>query len=256
MTFEEKIQEILCAANSGVPLNRIDIKGHGDATRRILKGGKPGAKKIEEMYANLLTFRELETHKKTQQSLNVSHASDLNREQKITLILEAIQNGTHKSYLDPKGHGKGITRLQQGRNVSDTKIDEMYRNVLSFAGKKVAHNSLSSTCPSRNRPMDKATSVEIVISKLLERIACLEVGMQKLQKEIDKKKESNIKPPKVLGVSLLRKTDVVHGQKYSRWYGVYNLNHKRSFIYIGKDVSKAKEKIQAWLDTHVSGGSQ
>ena len=104
--------------------------------------------------------------------------------------------------------------------------------------------------------MGKVKSLEILISSLLGRVASLEAGMQKLQKDLDQKKESNKKPPKILGVSLLRKTDVVHGQKYSRWYGLYNLNGKRCFIYIGKDVSKAKAKIQSWLDSHVAGGSR
>jgi len=253
MTIEEKVQEIIRATNSGVPLNRIDIKGHGGAARRILQGSKVGVQKIEEMYANLLAFSELGTQKKAQATGNIPPAPSVSREQKIELILESVKKGILKTHLDPKGHGKGIDRLQQGGKVSDNKLDEMYRNFLAVNGQRAEKHSATDDWDCLVR---KVKSQEILVSSLLDRIASLEAGMQKLQKDLNQKKESDKKPPKILGVSLLRKTDVVHGQKYSRWYGLYKLNGKRCFIYIGKDVSKAKAKIESWLNSHVAGGSR
>jgi len=256
MNLEEKLQAIVQAAHSAVPFKRIDIKGQGNAVRRLLDGSQPCPRKIEEMYANLLAYQEFELQTRTQQQLNISPDATLTLQQKRNLILEALQKGIPKSRLDTKGGGKAPTRLQRGHNVSTQKLDEMYLNLLSFAGHRVEHDSISPTCPSCHRLTEKVKSLELIISSLFDRIVSLEAGVQKLQKELDLKKELDSKPPKILGVTLLRKTDVVHGRKYSRWYGLYYLNGKRVWIYIGKDVSKAKSKIQSWLDSHVSGDSQ
>jgi hypothetical protein len=256
MDLDEKRQAIIHAANAGVPLRRLDIKGQGNSVRRLLNGSLLGARKIEEMYANLVAYQEFELQQRTQQQLNLSPDPSLTNEQKRNLILEAAEKGIPKGRLDPKGGGKGVTRLQRGGNVSPEKLDEMYLNLLTCAGHRVEHDSISPTCPSCHRLTEKIKSLELVISSLFDRIASLEAGMQKLQKELDQKKELDSKPPKILGVSLTRKTDVVHGQKYSRWYGLYNLNGKRCWIYVGKDVANAKAKIQSWLDSHLSGANQ
>lgn len=254
MTIEKKLQEIIRAAKSGMPLSQIDVKGHGGSARRILQGSKVGTQKIEEMYANLVAFHELRTQKKAQAPGNIFPALSATREQKIKLIVESVKKGIPKVHLDPKGHGKGIERLQQGGKVSDNKLDEMYRNLLVVNDQRAEKHS--ATSDAWDYLVKKVKSQEILVASLFDRIASLEAGMEKLQKDFEQKKESDKRPPKILGVSLLRKTDVVHGQKYSRWYGLYNLNGKRCFIYIGKDVSKAKAKIESWLNSHVAGGSR
>ncbi len=254
MNLDEKRQAIIQAANRSVPLRRLDIKGQGNSVRRLLKGSLLGARKIEEMYANLVAYQGFELQPRTQQQINLTPDPNLSSDQKRNLIVDAALKGIPKGRIDPKGNGKGVTRLQHGGNVGHAKLDEMYLNLLGCAGHRVERDSISPLCPSCNRLAQKVTSLELVISSLLDRFTSLEGGIQKLQKELHLKKELDSKPPKILGVSLTRKTDVVHGQKYSRWYGLYNLNGKRSWIYIGKDVSKAKAKIQAWLDSHVAGG--
>jgi hypothetical protein len=250
MTLEEKIQEIIRAVNSGVPARRIDIKGCGNSVRRLLCGSKPGARKVEEMHANLLAFRQFELQEKTEQQLNLSLDPTLTRQQKQNIILEAVEKGIPKGRIDPKGGGKGIKRIQLGGNVSDQKLDEMYLNLLCVAGHRFQGDSISPTCSSCNPLKEKVCSLEHIISSLFDRITSLEGGIEKFQKELDQKKASNSKSPKILGVTLVRKTDVVHGKKYCRWYGLYTDNGKRYWIYIGKDVSKAKDKIHSWLLAH------
>lgn len=250
MTLEEKVQELIRSANSGVPARRIDIKGSGNSLRRLLCGSKLGAKKIEEMYANLLVYRQFELEQKTQQQLNISADPSLSTDEKRTLILEAVEKGIPKGRIDPKGGGKGVTRLQQSRSVCDQKLDEMYLNLLSFAGHRIQNHSISPSCSSCDRLLEKVNSLESVISSLFDRIVSFESGIEKLQQQLDQKKSLLSKPSKILGVPLLRKTDVIHGKKYCRWYGLYSDNGKRSWIYIGKDVSKAKDKIQSWLLAH------
>jgi len=252
MNLEQKIQQIREAANTGVPLNRIDIKGSGNAARRLIAGGKSSPKKVEEMFGNLLAFRQFELQQRNQQHLDILPDPSLSNDQKRNLILEAVSKGIPKGRIDSKGGGKAVTRLQRGYNVTQPKLDDMYLNLLSFAGHHVDHSSFASSCPSCHRLSEKVHSLDSIISSLFDRIASLEAALALLHKALDQKKAAS-KPPKILGASLVRKTDIIHGKKYSRWYALYSLLGKRHFIYIGNDVSKAKAKIQAWLDSHPSG---
>lgn len=256
MTLEEKKQEILRAANSAeIPFRRIDIKGGGNSVRRLLEGSQPTPQKLEEMYANLLAYRQFDLQQKTQQQLNLSPDPHLTFQQKKDLILEAHQKGIPQARLDPQG-GKAVTRLKQGKNVSEQKLDDMYLNLLQVAGHRVENSSISDDCPSCNRLLQKASSLEHLISSLFDRISSLEVGVEKLQKELDQKKSLPSKTTKILGVSLVRKTDVIRGKKYPRWYGLHKHHGKRCWIYIGNDLSKAKSKIQAWFNSHQEGAKK
>jgi hypothetical protein len=93
MDLDEKRQAIIHAANTGVPLRRLDIKGQGNSVRRLLNGSQLGARKIEEMYANLVAYQQFELQQRTQQQLNLSPDPNLTNEQKRNLIVEAAEKG-------------------------------------------------------------------------------------------------------------------------------------------------------------------
>lgn len=57
MTKEEKRLLLREAMLAGVPKKKLDIKGKGYSARRLLRGGGNTEKKIDEMYENLLAFR-------------------------------------------------------------------------------------------------------------------------------------------------------------------------------------------------------
>lgn len=57
MTKQEKVQAIKEALLAGVPKRKIDKKGRGYSAYRLLSGKGNTDKKIDEMYENLIIFR-------------------------------------------------------------------------------------------------------------------------------------------------------------------------------------------------------
>ena len=71
---------------------------------------------------------------------------------------------------------------------------------------------------------------------------------QQIKELSDQQAYSKAKPLEVLGLTITLKTDIIKGKKYKRWYAIFKDNNKRRLIYIGKDRTKAQEKITAWFE--------
>lgn len=85
------------------------------------------------------------------------------------------------------------------------------------------------------------------IATLQEKVRILEQTVVELSGMVNQRT-----PLKVLGLTVTQKLDIVKGRRYRRWYAIYRENGTRRLIYIGKDINRAEEKIQAWLEKNRS----
>lgn len=260
MTLEEKVEEIKKAAQSGVAKRRIDVKGNGVNMRKVLKGIKVSEQCIEEMYANLLKYRENPAASKARREKYRNASPEVPQKEKVKAIRKAVKSGAKKNDLDPFGGGDAIRKLERGKAVGLAKINEMYANLLSLRaaktqveqktkGRKRGAVKMPSPRQSKNKTAAAKATVEIPsssnvqIATLLEKIRILEEKVGQLSGAVNPRE-----PLKVLGLTVTQKVDIVKGKKYRRWYAIARENGKRRWIYIGKDVKKAEEKIQAWRE--------
>ena len=84
------------------------------------------------------------------------------------------------------------------------------------------------------------------LEELERRIYLLEKENKELKKMIDTPnvgQKNTLKSERILGYRVFQNTTVSNGKTYIRWYAW--INGKK--VYIGKDKSKAEEKIKAYL---------
>lgn len=164
----------------------------------------------------------------------------MTKEEKVSLIKQALLSGVPKRKIDIRGRGYSAIRLLSGLNNTDKKIDEMYENLLKFRNKDVEQSK--APAPAKEELAQRVKEQELEITSLKSRLEFLEKAIQPIQIAGDKKRTR-----KVLGIPITQKTDIVGGRKYVRWYGYTKHNGKRRWIYIGKDLLLAEAKITAWL---------
>jgi hypothetical protein len=269
MTTAEKVQEIKKAVKSGIPKRRIDVKGNGVIAYNLLQGKNVSDACIDEMYANLLEYHANPEIVKTRRSQYFNMHPDVSQKKKIQAIRNAVKKGAVKFHLDPFGGGSAVRKLEQGLSVSSAKINEMYANLLSL-GNQAVPKSPTNNCAeivndkasSKKRPERKAKAKTSStagknnksaavkrsgpngqIATLLEKIRILEDRVSELSEALKAKT-----PLKVKGLTVTQKLDKVKGKGYRRWYAIYRENGIRRWIYIGKDVNQAEEKIQSWFE--------
>lgn len=315
MTLNEKVQEIKKAVKSGVPKRRIGINGNGTKVRKLFAGEKVSDEDIEEMYANLLAYRETPNERRARREKYRNSHPGTSKEEKVKAIKKAAQSGMAKERLDPFGGGNAVRKLLQNESVGATKINEVYANLLAMdnslkmesesctkrlktqetqkapvtpkkASTKAQKSPVSSerktknvleareekaTVPPKKEHKAKEKSQKVssqrektpesdgqLHKKVLQQekqIAELSAKVSHLEetvREITEFMGSNKKRPmKILGITVTQKTDKVGDKKYRRWYGIYrgvDGKAKARWIYIGKDVTRAEEKIKAWLE--------
>ena len=93
----------------------------------------------------------------------------------------------------------------------------------------------------------KTKSLETIVISLMGQVQTPQSQIESLQSQINalshipKPNEKSVK--KIYGLTIIQKEDRVKGYRYKRWYAIYKKNGKRHFLYIGKDLSKTKERI-------------
>lgn len=241
----DKIQQILSVYNSGMPINKIDPIGGGSSVRTLLKGGNPTDRKVNQMYLNVVAYRK-QTMKDVKLNLALAPSASLTVFQKRQILIDAALSGIPKSTINPKSHGASVTRLLEGKPVWPKTLERMYSNLLDYAG---YNEDQSDTGESFYK--QKIQLLEETLLSVVDQMQVLETQMGLLQSQLNslnhlpKPNESSAR--KICGLTVIQKTDRVKGRAYKRWYAIDNRTSKRRFIYIGKDLSKAKDKIQKAL---------
>ena len=286
MTINEKVEEIKKAVQSGLPKRTIDMKGNGVKVRLLLKGKRVSEECIEELYSNLLKYRENPCEARVRLEKYSNSHPEVPQKEKVKAIRKAIKSGTKKNDLDPFGGGDAVRKLEKGKGVGSGKINEMYANLLfqkkgaskpaperSTKGGKERKSTAGNGQASKKRlAKEKAsgkssggkmpsTSDECLKTKFLEQKEQIATLLEKVRILEEKVGELSVAvnprtPLKVLGLTVTQKLDIVKGKKYRRWYAIYRANGTRQWIYVGKDVSKAEEKIQSWLEKKGSNHGQ
>ncbi len=251
MTIKEKAEEIKKAVQAGVSKRTIDRKGNGRNVRRLVEGKKVSEECIEEIYLNLLEYRPNRGERKERLEKYKHSHSEVSQKEKVKAICKAIKSGMKKSDLDPFGGGDAVRKLEKGKPVGSAKINEMYANLLSMkeaagkapAKKKAKRQKKNVSKKAVTLQEKKFSEQKEEINSLLEKVRILEEKVVTLSGLVNPKH-----PLKVLGLTVTAKLDIVKGKGYRRWYGIYRENGRRQWIYIGKDINKAEEKIQSWLE--------
>ncbi len=225
MKAQEKSKIVLKAAKRGkkdrrFSRTRIDPKGKGANIRRLERGEKVSEQKLNEMCvyilqtegkevpSSILLSKKEDTTDKTKQGKNKAN-------QMTYIFLEEYQ-----------GLKKRVIQLESALSILDKKLDNYS---LSEEKIKASENNLSKI----DKFLDKQKILE-------EKVNQLESFLPKLDKKDGTKK--------VLGFSIVQKTIQSGNKKYLKWYAYKQIDGKLKWVYIGDDISKAKEKISQWLE--------
>lgn len=210
----------------------------------------------------------------------------MERQEKIDAVLLAVRNGkVSKRQIDIKGKGKAVKKLESGDMISEEKLEEMYSalQALGKIGNKLDNksqelgnerklgNKLGKKYPllgngekEIRQKLDNLerenTALKASLFLLTERVSALENRLGNQTTELDKKLDIGQPDPReeldkkieplaknVLGFTVTEK-EMKGGKKY--WYGAKNDDGKTLWAYIGKDRSKAEEKIRDWVLKH------
>jgi len=206
----------------------------------------------------------------------------MDRQNKIQTILEAEKRFSARK-IDVPGKGKALLALRQGKGISDQKIDMLYGRVLELLSgeieKEMNHpdsrlidqdvvieKSITTSITesevidkkSITMLLDKIESLEKEVVRLRERVDVLERGKEKV---IDLSITESQKPIEtiktVIDKSITKETKVIdesitirplgytlYQDKKGNWYANKKESGKSQCIYVGKDVTKAEEKIR------------
>ena len=240
MKKEEKIEIILRAFHSGMPKVHIDSKGHGNAVRRLLRGGNPKDKTVDLMYQNVINSGKKYDIRMPNLSKLGQYEESLSQEEKTAKILAASENGIPKSKLDLKSHGSEIDKLKIDK-ISNEKLEEIHSNLASIEKDKNTKTptEIDFLRYQVNQLKNEVKTQKKICSRQTREIKELSTHLKNLPKP---------KPLKVLGLTITLKTDIIRGKRYKRWYAIFKDVNKRRFIYIGIDRNKAEEKITAWFE--------
>lgn len=245
--MENKIQKILEACKQGMRKKDIDPQGNGAAVRSLERGQKVTEAKLNQMYNNVLA------HQKDPASagyfkLKLNPDAELTTEEKREIIKEAVTNGVSKSRIEGSSHGV-INRLLSDRKMRQATIDRLHNNLLEIFGYNI---KLECSQEQAQSAPERIRSLEVYTVSLLEHIKRLEGEVKRLDSVVQKLTQTTTHSPKsprkISGLTVTQKTSKTHGKTYRRWYAIAKKDGKRKMIYIGKDLSKAKEKIKKGLE--------
>lgn len=250
MTPKEK--ELVKAIEQGVPKHRVNPENSGRVASKLVRGETVPDEKIEQMYQNLIDFRtNPDKYKKLNESYR-HHMPEILREKKIQQIIQAVESGIAKTHLDPFGNGDAVRKLLKGETVGQGKVNEIYARLLHLREKQTTIEPLP------GRKEERTSRIEDLITKMDQqykeietinsKLAALQKEVMELTKENKEKEHKKKQRIKVLGMSVVEKTDVIRGKKYKRWYANFSKNGKQHWIYIGVDISQAREKIRNYLE--------
>ena len=171
-------------------------------------------------------------------------------------ILAAIKNGEVSGRkIDKKGKGANISRMKKGIVVGEKVIREIQKLLEETTGKleeklleenrnpQKISKELEETRGKLCKSLEEISQLKRVNTTNEIKIIELKAEIKKLEQKQPKLLEETRGKEKVLGLSLVQKTD--HGQLY--WYAFKMYQSKMHWVYIGKDKSKAREKIEKWL---------
>jgi len=253
MTPKEKQKAIVKAIEKGVPKQRINPENCGKLARKLVRGKNVDDEKIEQMYQNLIEYHNNpDKYKKLNESYR-NYMPEVPMRKKIQQIIDAVQSGVAKSHLDPQGNGDAVRKMLKGKRVGDGKVNEVYARLLKLRGKKT---TIEPSPPVRKE--EGVLGIGELVKKIYEQnkeletlksqLACLQKQVTQLANENKGQERTKKQKIKVLGISVVEKTDIIRGKKYKRWYGTFRKNGKQHWIYIGVDITKAREKIRNYLE--------
>ncbi len=245
----DKIQAIIAAANSGISPTVIDPVGNGGAIRRLLNGSTATPKKVDQMYDNVLRYQQKQILQNKPLVLRLKPENNPDNKQKISFLLEAVDSGISKTEIDPTG--KAIRRLEKGLAVKQKTLDLMYCKILHILGYSDSQPDSLPASIYKNyfaAYSQQISSLQNLVVSLFEKVNILEASIHVLQNHVQPSKKKSIK---ILGATLMQKASRVKGRRYRCWHGLYlDVNNKRRWIYIGADLSEAKNKILAWFERY------
>lgn len=213
MERQEKKDEILAAVRNGKASKRqIDIKGKGKSVKKLESGDTISEEKLDEMYSALQVVldKKLDSELDTK---NLKLGKKLGNKEKL-------DNKLGKKYLILGSVEKEIRQKLDNLERENTAL----KASLFLLTERVS--DLETKLGSQTAKLDKKLDIEPSDSR----------------EELDRKIEPLVK--NVLGFTVTEK-EIKGGKKY--WYGAKNDDGKTLWAYIGKDRSKAEEKIRAWV---------
>lgn len=240
METKEKINIVLSAAKKGkkdrhFTRTRIDPKGKGSNIRKLERGEIISEQKLDEMCSYIL-----QTEGKKNPFVIAEERISIEEDRQI------------RSNIDSQPIEQKIKELEAKISNLDKKLDQYQEleakvkslgSLITNLAKKLDNDrdleskfkELESSLSNLGKKLDK--------NKILEmRIKALEVALSNLDKPLAKRKE------KVLGFSLVQKKIISGEKEYQKWYAYKQIEGKLRWIYIGNDKSKAKDKINQWLE--------
>lgn len=196
-------------------------------------------------------------------------------QEKIKAILEAVENGISKSALDPDSKGSTIVKIKKGIKSKPETIDRIYNNLLNLqagkanlqAEKAIEGPEKESITPSITVQKDAIAPSITEERKVMERIEVLEQENAELKNrlaELTKTVESiKLQKESITPSVTLQRTEIpgikIHESRNclgfsiskdskGRHYGVKRINGTLTSVYIGKDLSKAEQKIKSYCE--------
>ena len=176
-------------------------------------------------------------------------------EQKKRRILDASRKFS-KRKLDPKGKGKDIKKLEDGKSVTEAKINEIYNQVLKLESEQRSKQK-DKQIPKQTRQKDKQIPEQSHLIEIEAKLERLENRINFLEWEFRQYKQSsqpvfaNKREPKqeqsLYGFSIKRTTTKSEGKIYQVYKAFRSINGTGLHVYIGQDITKAREKIIAYL---------
>lgn len=171
-------------------------------------------------------------------------------EEKKRVILEAAKT-ISKRQIDVSGKGKAVQKLEQGKEVTSEKLEQMYKVVTEITQ---SEKGLKQETKTKKQTLGNSFSLK----QLEQRLAKLEdkleqvVGSLILRVEAleNRRKvmlvEPKEKPSKVLGFSICLKLVLANGKNYQKWHAVKYVAGRQVWIYLGNSPDNAEEKIKEY----------
>lgn len=228
---KKKVEAIIKAAESGAVKDKLDPCGGGDAVRKLQQGKSVGTAKINEVYANLLEMESGDCTKNTRE-----------KTPKVSVSQKKGKAQRKPASKEQKPRRSRSPQIKGKANKPSAKEKENKTKARKDVGQK-------ESSPQRdNAVCKKVEQQEKQIAELTAKVTILEDTVREITEFMGSNKK---RPIKVLGITVTQKTDKVGDRQYRRWYGIYrgvDGKDKPRWIYIGKDVTCAEEKIRAWLE--------
>jgi len=183
----------------------------------------------------------------------------MNYDQKVYRILKASKIFPKKK-IDPKGKGSTINKLEQGKPVTENKINEIYNLVLELEAEQTyeqknkqipeqkteQNERQNEKIPEQKTEQNRLDEIEAKLQRIVSRLTVLEWKFKEY-----KQNPVSIEEPKqkqsIYGFSIKRTAIQSAGRTYQVYKAFRSIKGIGLSIYIGQDISKAKKKITSYL---------